>query len=131
MNFTLTKKSSIPRDKIYATSIDVENFSKIMPNYFESITITESSKDNNIIFTEEKINLFGTSSLNVKTKHVVVPPNIHKVYILSSLLQGSSFIEKYDDLGKNTKITIDVALKFNGISKIFLPLGFFYKKKNE
>lgn len=129
MDFTLTKKSSIPRDKIFAISINVENFSQVMPNYFKSITITEPIKKSITILTDEKISLLRIFSLNVKAKHVIIHPNIHEVYILSGLLRGSSFIEKYDDLKNSTAIAIDVKMKFNGVSKIFLPFGLLIKRK--
>ena len=124
--FTLRKFSSVSRDKLYAISVDVKNFSNIMPKYFESISIAKSIESQ--IIADEKIRFLG-SSLSVKTKHVILPPDVHEVYIMSDMLHGSSFIEKYEEIPNGTNVTIEVSIKFNGISKLFLPFGFFIKRK--
>lgn len=124
--FTLKKYSKIPQDKIYAASIDVKNFSNIMPKYFESISITDST--GNQIIADEMIRFLGRN-LTIKTKHVINPPNIHEVHIMSGMTRGSSFIEKYDKTSHGTIVTIRVSINFNGISRIFSPFGFIIKRK--
>lgn len=126
MHFTLDKYSEMPRDKLYAISVNVKNFPIIMPKYFESINITESAENN--IIAEEKIFFLG-NSLSIKTRHMIIPPNTHEVHIVSGIFTDSSFIEKYDDVSNGTNVTVDVSIQFNGISKIFLPLGFLIKRK--
>ena len=126
MRFTLKKNSKVNRDKLYSVSIDVGNFSNVMPKYFKSINIKKSI--GNEIFVDEKIHFLG-SLLDVKTKHVIIHPRIHEVHILSGLLQGSSFAESYDETLDGTNVVIDVLIKFNGISKLFLPFGFLIKRQ--
>jgi len=126
MRFTLKKNSRVNRDKLYSISIDVENFSNIMPKYFKSMTIKKSI--GNEIFVDEKIHFLG-NFLDVKTKHVIIPPRIHEVHILSGPLRGSSFVESYDEISDETNVTIDVSIKLNGVSKLFLPFGFLIKRQ--
>ena len=124
--FTLKKNSKMIRDDLYSISIDVKNFSSLMPKYFKEIIITKSIK--NQIFIDEKIYFLG-SFLDVKTKHIIIHPKIHEVYILSGLMRGSSFVESYDATSDGTNITIDVSINLNGISKLFLPFRFLIKWK--
>ena len=121
IRFILKKNSRMIRDKLFSISIDVENFPSLMPKYFKSIIIKKSI--GNEIFVDEKIHFLGTF-LDVKTKHVIVHPKIHEVHILSGLMRGSSFVESYDETSDGTNVTIDVSINLNGVSKLFLPLGF-------
>ena len=125
IRFTLKKNSRIIRDKLYSVSIDIENFSNLMPKYFKSVIIRKSIV--NEIFVDEKIHFLG-SFLDLKTKHVIIYPRIHEVHILSGPLRGSSFIESYDETSYGTNVIIDVSIKFNGVSKLFLAFGFLIKR---
>ena len=88
-----------------------------MPNYFKSLDIL--SEDKSGIVVSEKINFLG-QSVKVKTKHLVLPPNIHKVFILTGPLKGTSFIEHYVPSLSGTLISISVNLKINWLLK-FIP----------
>ena len=82
-----------------------------MPNYFKSLSIVkESSKEK---FVDEEIVFLG-KRVNVRTKHVVVYPNIHEVYILTGPLKGTLFIEHYVNLNSGTEVTITISLHLNG-----------------
>jgi len=126
IRFTLKKNSRIIRDKLYSISIDVENFPSLLPKYFKSIIIKKSI--GNEIFVDEKIHFLG-GFLDVNTKHVIVHPKIHEVHILSGSIRGTSFVESYDETSDGTNVTIDVCIKFNGVSKLFLPFGFLIKRQ--
>ena len=116
-NFDLSGKSSLDREIVFKISTDVKNFHKIMPNYFKSLDIL--SEDESGIVVLEKINFLG-QSVKVKTKHVILPPNIHKVFILTGPLKGTGFIEQYEPSSSGTLISISVNLKINGMLK-FVP----------
>ncbi|MBT8242404.1 MAG: hypothetical protein HKO48_02680 [Nitrosopumilus sp.] len=88
-----------------------------MPDYFKSLTVLEEFDSHKIVL--ENISFLG-QSLDVKTKHVVLPPNTHEVYILSGPLKNTSFIEKYVPSSLGTDITIIVDLQINGFLK-FIP----------
>lgn len=116
-NFDLSGKSSLNREVIFKISTDVANFHFIMPNYFKSLDVL--SQDDSGMVVLEKINFLG-QSVNAKTKHVVLPPNIHKVFILTGPLKGTSFIEQYEPSPSGTLISISVNLKIKGMLK-FIP----------
>lgn len=120
MDFVLKKKSAVKRDTLYSISIDIENFSKIMPKHFKSLKI--KSKINDEIFVDEKIYF-----LNVKVKHVIQHPKIHEVHIISGMMRGTLFIEHYEETTEGTNVTINVSIKLNGIWKILLPFGFIFR----
>ena len=126
MGFTLKKNSKADRDKLYAISIDVENFPNIMPKYFKSITMKKTT--GNEAFVDEKIHFLG-SLVDVKTKHVIIHPRMHEVHILSGPLRGSSFVESYDKMQDGTNVVIDVSIKLNGISKFIFLFGFLIKRQ--
>lgn len=98
-------------EDIFNISVDVANFHQVLPKYFQSLKIIKDGKHEKIVI--EKISFLGFSS-KIKTKHVILPPNLHHVYILSGPLKGSSFIESYNPLKIGTEIIIDVHLKFFG-----------------
>lgn len=110
-SFRLRRISLMPAEDIFKISVDIDNFHQILPKYFKSLKIIQDKKHEKIVI--EKISFLGFSS-KVKTKHVILHPNIHHVYILTGLLKGSSFIESYNPLKVGTEIIIDVNLKFFG-----------------
>ena len=116
-NFCLKKYSPIPRDDLFQISTDIENFGSIMPNYFKSLSIVEESSKEK--FVDEQITFLG-KTVNVRTKHVVIHPNIHQVYILTGPLKGTSFIENYSESGSGTEVTITISLHLNGFLR-FIP----------
>ena len=120
IHFTLKKQSRMNRDMLYSISTDIENFSNIMPKHFKYLKIKKRLR--NEIFVDEKI-YFS----DVKVKHVISSPDIHEVHILSGMLSGTSFIEHYVETTNGTDITIDVSIKLNGVTKLFIPFGFFLK----
>ena len=125
-DFHLSAKSSLNREMVFKISTDIKNFHKIMPNYFKSLDVL--SEDQSCIVVLEKIT-FLRQSVRLKTKHVVLPPNMHKVFILTGPLKGTVFIEHYEPSSSGTLISISVNLKINGILK-FVPFikRIIYKK---
>lgn len=124
--FTLKRFSKLSQPHIFQISTDVENFHNVMPNYFKSLDVLEENKYGKIV--NEKINFLGIS-IQIKTKHVIVYPNIHEIHIMTGPLKGSSFIEFYDEKDNGTEITIDVTLRFNNFLKLLPFLQNFVVKK--
>ena len=126
IDFGLYGQSSLNREIVFKISTDVNNFHTIMPNYFKSLDIL--SEDESGIIVSEKINFLGLS-VKVKTKHLVLPPNIHKVFILTGPLKGTSFIENYESSSFGTLISISVNLKINGLLKYIPFVKKIFRKK--
>jgi len=126
LKICLERFSKIDRDTIFKLSTNIENFPKIMPKYFKSLKI-KSSIDSEFLVSE-KINFLGLS-LNVTTKHTIVPPDFHEIHILSGPLKNSIFTEKYVEFNNGTKVTIEVILEFGRLRKLFSIFGFFLERK--
>lgn len=113
-------------EDIFNISVDLANFHQVLPKYFQSLKIIQDNKHEKIVL--EKISFLGFSAM-VKTKHVILPPNLHHVYILSGPLKGSSFLESYNPLKIGTEIIIDVHLKFFGYFSGFNFLNVYIANK--
>ncbi|MDO7697249.1 MAG: hypothetical protein MUP88_02915 [Nitrosopumilus sp.] len=125
-SFNLIQKSTLEPDKIFQISTDVENFHKIMPKYFKSLKIISDSSNEKIVL--ESIIFLG-KKIDIKTKHVIIEPNIHKVFILSGPAKGTSFIETYNSNSIGTEILIIVDLKLNGILRLIPFLKIYLLKR--
>jgi len=97
-----------------------------MPEYFKSLKIISNTSNEKIVL--ESINFLGRQ-IQIKTKHVIIQPNLHKVYILTGPAKDTSFIETYDSSSTGTDISIDVNLQLNGILKFIPFLKLFLLKK--
>ena len=122
----IVQKSNLDCNTIFNISTDVENFHKIMPKYFKSLTIISNSL--NEIIVSESIHFLGIQ-IKIKTKHVILKPNVHKVFILDGPVKGTSFIETYYSTLSGTTIEILVDLKFHGILKLIPFLKFLLIKR--
>ena len=124
--FNLVQKSNLESSVIFQISTDVENFHKIMPKYFKSLKIISNSLTEKIVL--ESINFLGRK-IKIKTKHVIVKANVHKVFILTGPVKDTSFIETYDSTLSGTNISILVDLKLHGILKLIPFLKILVLKK--
>ena len=114
--FSLKHSTSLNQKEIFHISTDIKNFSLVMPDYFKSLVILDERKNFKIV--QEQISFLGIS-LSIKTKHIIISPDIHEIYILSGPLKGTIFIEKYVPIDSGTMITIDIELRFSGFLKLF------------
>lgn len=115
-NLRFCKTSTLPQQQLFHISTDIANFHLILPKYFKSLKIIKDEPNEKIVL--EKISFLGFV-VQVKTRHVIIPTNIHKVYILTGPLKGTSFIEFYNSTQNGTEIIIDLNIKFFGILKVF------------
>ena len=125
-SFNLIHKSNLERDIIFKISTDVENFHNIMPKYFKSLQIVSNSLNEKIVL--ESIDFLG-KRIKIKTKHIILKPDIHKVFILTGPAKGTSFIETYTSNSNGTDISILVDLKLNGVLKLIPFLKFLLLKR--
>ena len=123
--FSFTKLVDIDRDRFFAISTDYEKFTKILPEYFLELKIVETNGNVTTVF--ETLRFLG-KTVNVTTEHVVEKPDRHIVRMLDGLAKGTVFDEKYEKVGGQTKVTIEVNFVLSGGLKI---LGMFAKSKIE
>lgn len=113
------------RNKVYETITDFENLPIKLPKYFKSVKIIR--KENNVIFTEEFVNMTGRD-ITQKVKHVLTPPEKHEVFIIEGEVKDSHIIETYESISEGTSIFIDGDFKLSGKLKL---VGFLAKGKIE
>jgi len=118
-HFSLHNQSVLPRDVLFQISTDISNFHKVMPRHFKSLEILDDAPCEKLAL--ESIMFLGLCH-HVKTKHVIVHPNTHHVFIMSGLLKGTVFSEKYTPSCSGTDIEIVIRLRLNGILK-FIPFS--------
>ena len=123
--FSFTKLVDIDRDRFFAISTDYEKFTEILPEYFLELKIVETNGNVTTVF--ETLKFLG-KTVNVTTEHVVEKPDRHIVRMLDGLAKGTVFDEKYEKVGDQTKVTIEVNFVLSGGLKI---LGMFAKSKIE
>ena len=123
--FSFTKLVDIDRDRFFAISTDYEKFTEILPEYFLEVKIVETNGNVTTVF--ETLRFLG-KTVNVTTEHVVEKPDRHIVRMLDGLAKGTVFDEKYEKVGDQTKVTIEVNFVLSGGPKI---LGMFAKSKIE
>ena len=123
--FSFTKLVDIDRDRFFAISTDYEKFTEILPEYFLELKIVETNGNVTTVF--ETLRFLG-KTVNVTTEHVVEKPDRHIVRMLDGLAKGTVFDEKYEKVGGQTKVTIEVNFVLSGGLKI---LGMFAKSKIE
>ena len=121
--FSFTKLVDIDRDRFFAISTDYEKFTEILPEYFLELKIVETNGNVTTVF--ETLRFLG-KTVNVTTEHVVEKPDRHIVRMLDGLAKGTVFDEKYEKVGGQTKVTIEVNFVLSGGLKI---LGMFAKSK--
>ena len=125
-SFKIKRHTSLSHPTIFKISTDIENFNKVMPNYFKSLEIIDQKDNQKIVL--EKIKFIGIN-LKIKTKHEIFRPDIHKVYILSGPTKGTEFIETYVACKIGTDVIIEIKLMFKGHMKIFCLLEGYIAKK--
>lgn len=112
-------------DKVFYTITDFENLPVRLPEFFKSINIV--SKEGNTVIINEFIRMAG-KDVTQTTKHILIPPTQHEVFILDGDAKDSHIIERYVSSDSGTKIIIDGDFHLGGKLKV---VGFIAKKKIE
>jgi len=60
------------------------------------------------------------------TKHVILYPEIHEVFVIGGDAKGSHIVERYESINDDTKITVEADINLRGPLKL---LAFFGKSK--
>lgn len=111
------------RDAVFGIAVDYENFERMVPEHFESVKIR--SRRGNVAVVEEHVRLSGKNFV-MMTKHVVVPPRIHEVFVIGGDAKGSHIVERYEQVREGTKLTVDAKIKLGGVMRV---AGFLAKRR--
>jgi len=91
------------REKIFNLVTDFENLPLRFPQFFRSVKVI--SREGNTVTTEDLAMMAGRE-IDQTTKHILVPPLIDEVYLLSGDARDSHIITKYETIPEGTKITV-------------------------
>ncbi len=91
------------RKAVYDFITDYNHLPEELPEYIRSIDII--NKYDNITIIEEELSIDGIVFKQL-TKHILYPPAVHEIEILSGYLEGSRIIESYTEQGSNTEVII-------------------------
>ena len=121
----LEKIIKADRGKIFNIVTDFENLPSRFPQFFKSVKVV--SKEGNVITTEDHAVMAGRE-VQQTTKHILTPPEIDEVFLLSGDAKDSHIVTKYESIPDGTKITVEGDFKLAGKLKL---VGFMAKGKIE
>ncbi|GBC73392.1 hypothetical protein HRbin04_00793 [archaeon HR04] len=114
------------RKDVFNTVTDYEHLAELFPSYFKSISIRSSS--DNMTVTEEEVTIDDLSIKQI-SRHIVYPPAVHEVEILSGYLEGSRITETYTEASEGTQVMVVADIKIKEpLARVF---GFHIKHKVE
>ena len=118
--FSLEKIVDAKRESVFEILSNFENYQKLLPQHFPSVRVRSVRGDVSVV--EEHLNL-GEKELLIMAKHVTTEPILHEVFVIGGDAKGSHIKQEFIELGKGTKILVDVDLKFKGKLKISSMFG--------
>ncbi len=113
------------REKIFAMVTDFESLPIKFPQFFKSVKIL--SREGNTVTTEDHAVMAGRE-VHQTTKHVLTPPEIDDVQLLSGDAKDSHIVTTYTTIPEGTKVTVEGDFKLAGKLKL---VGFMAKGKIE
>ncbi len=113
------------REKIFAMVTDFESLPIKFPQFFKSVKIL--SREGNTVTTEDHAVMAGIE-VHQTTKHVLTPPEIDDVQLLSGDAKDSHIVTTYTTIPEGTKVTVEGDFKLAGKLKL---VGFMAKGKIE
>ncbi len=113
------------REKIFAMVTDFESLPSKFPQFFKSVKIL--SREGNTVTTEDHAVIAGRE-VHQTTKHVLTPPEIDDVQLLSGDAKDSHIVTTYTTIPEGTKVTVEGDFKLAGKLKL---VGFMAKGKIE
>jgi len=112
---TFEKYTNASIQKTFDTITDFENFEKILPDYYTSITVKSIREESSLVV--EHLHLAGNEFI-IMAKHFMKPPITHEMHVVGGDIKGSYIIEKLNDISERTKITIDANINVSKLSKL-------------
>ncbi len=119
------KTINADREKIFNMVTDFESLPNKFPQFFKSVKII--SREGNTITTEDHAVMAGRE-VHQTTKHVLTPPEIDDVQLLSGDAKDSRIVTTYTAIPEGTKVVVEGDFKLAGKLKL---VGFMAKGKIE
>lgn len=114
--FELIKITDLPKEVIFNAILNVDEYSKILPNniIYTKILSDTTSGFERIIFVEEKFFESGITSV-LTIKHTFFDTDFHKVEIMSGDAIGTTIEQEFIKIDNGTKIKTEAQIKIKGI----------------
>lgn len=116
--FEFEKIVNKEQNKVFDAFTNFNQLPKIAPDFFTSMRI-RSSRDN-VSVIEENLKL-DDDFFVMMTKHVIVHPHSHKIFVIGGDSKGTSIEEHFSHENGKTKVSILIDFKFS-IKQRFLNL---------
>ncbi len=99
-----------PRKHVFDAITDYGSLRELLPSYYKSVDVR--STNDNIVVTEDEIIILDVACRQI-SRHVLYPPAVHEVEILSGYLEGSRITETYTEMDDNTYLMLvaDIRMK--------------------
>ncbi len=99
-----------PRKHVFDTITDYGNLKRLLPSYYKGVNVRSTS--DNIVVTEDEIIILDVTCRQI-SRHILYPPAVHEVEILSGYLEGSRITETYTEMDENTYLMLvaDIRMK--------------------
>ena len=118
--FSLEKIVKNNRNEVFEIFSNFENYQRIIPQHYPSVRIRSMRGDVSVV--EEHL-ILGDLELLIMAKHVSQKPILHEIIVIGGDAKGSRIRQEFIELEKETKILVDVDLKFKGKMKISAMFG--------
>jgi len=111
----LEKIVNAKREKVFDVFSNYEMFSKIIPEYYSSIT-RRSSRDN-VSIVAEHLKLLDEEFV-IMVKHTVIPYDTHESIVVGGDVKGSYIKENFSSSADNTLLQVEAEIKQKSCKKL-------------
>ena len=119
----LEKTVKADREKVFDIFSNYELFTKIIPEYYSSIT--QRSLRGNVSIVAEHLKLLDEEFV-IMTKHIITPYDSHESIVVGGDVKGSYIKENFTSKGNGTLLQIEAEIKLKSCKKLMN----YFKGKN-
>lgn len=113
-SISFERKVDVNKEILFNTFANLENYPKILPENYKSITfISEKSFMAKEIVGEKGI------FVELDTKHTIIPYDRHIIEVISGDAKGTRIEVFFEEDGESTTLNVKMELKFSGILSPF------------
>lgn len=118
--FSLEKIVNNNRDDVFEIFSNFENYQRIISQHYPSVRVRSMRGDVSVV--EEHL-ILGNMELLIMARHALQKPIIHEMIVIGGDARGSKIKQEFIELENQTKVLVDVDLKFKGKMKISVMFG--------
>ena len=104
---TFEKIVNSPPDKVFDIISNFENYEKLFPDYYPSISIKSVRDESSLVVEHLKLH---DKEFVIMAKHFNDPPHRHEMRVVGGDIKGSYIIEKIVPFESETKIIVEAEI---------------------